>query len=113
MGRMIEDMEIQQRGDLDALYLQRTREVVHAMRRGGGGGGLDNLRVGEGAAEERRGPKRPPVGGIRLPGMPMPGMVGMGAAVPAGHQQSLFEAINRRRMQRQQGEEEAEQVVEG
>jgi hypothetical protein len=32
IGRMIEDMEIQLRGDLDALYIQKTKEIVHSIR---------------------------------------------------------------------------------
>lgn len=32
IGRMIEDMEIQLRGDLDALYIQKTKEIVCSIR---------------------------------------------------------------------------------
>jgi len=32
IGRMIEDMEIQLRGDLDVLYIQKTKEVVNSIR---------------------------------------------------------------------------------
>lgn len=111
MGRLIEDTEIQLRGDLDALYLQRTREIVHAIRKSGGSGGVGQA-VSQGVGSESEGdrggsrPKQqqqqqrpPPAGGIRLPGM---------GGGPPGHQQSLFEAINRRRAQR-----EEEDVVEG
>lgn len=110
MGRLIEDTEIQLRGDLDALYLQRTREIVHAIRKGGGqvGSQGDNCAVGDserggGSGLTKQGQQQqraPPAGGIRLPGM--------GGGGPPGHQQSLFEAINRRRAQR-----EEEDVVEG
>ena len=107
MGRLIEDTEIQLRGDLDALYLQRTREVVHAVRKGGGaaqgvGGAGAEGKSERGATgqQEQQQRRRPPAGAIRLPGM---------SAGPPGHQQSLFEAINRRRTQQQQEED----VVEG
>lgn len=108
MGRLIEDTEIQLRGDLDALYLQRTREVVHALRSGAaqdvGGAGTEGESereaTGQQEQEQHQQQRRPPAGAIRLPGM---------AAGPPGHQQSLFEAINRRRTQQQQEED----VVEG
>ena len=32
IGRLIEDMEIQLRGDLDTLYVQKTKEVVNSIR---------------------------------------------------------------------------------
>ena len=105
MGRLIEDTEIQLRGDLDALYLQRTREVVHALRtQGVGGAGTEDESergaTGQQEQEQHQQRRRPPVGAIRLPGM---------SAGPPGHQQSLIEAINRRRTQQQQQED----VVEG
>jgi hypothetical protein len=119
MGKMIEGLEIQLRGDLDALYLQRTREIVHAVRKAGdgggeGGGGEAAAAAGEGDSSSSSSSgggssgvarRPPPAGSVRLPGMPIIG-------VPAGHQESLLEAINRRRVQRQ-AQEGAEHVVEG
>lgn len=35
MGQMIEDMEIDLRNQLDSLYIQKTREIVHSIRRPG------------------------------------------------------------------------------
>lgn len=32
IGRMIEDMEIQLRSDLDALYIQKTNEIINSIR---------------------------------------------------------------------------------
>lgn len=76
MGRMIEDMEISVRGDLDALYMQRTRDIVNSVRRPppsvpSGGWGLDRGRQGQTA---------------------LPSCVGAKAA-SAEHTQSLFAAI--------------------
>ena len=52
IGRMIEDMEISLRGDLDALYVQRTREIVNSVRKpptpvASEGGGLGSRREGQ------------------------------------------------------------------
>lgn len=74
MGRMIEDMEISLRRDLDALYVQRTREIVNSVRKPPAateGGGLGSGRVGQ--------------------AVPLP-RGGMNAA-SAEHTQSLFAAI--------------------
>lgn len=76
MGRMIEDMEISLRGDLDALYVQRTREIVNSVRKmpppvATEGGGLGSKREGQAAPFPR---------------------VGVNAA-SVEHTQSLFAAI--------------------
>ena len=76
MGRMIEDMEISLRGDLDALYVQRTREIVKSVRKpplpvASEGGGLGSRREGQAVPPVR-------VGAI---------------AASVEHTQSLFAAI--------------------
>jgi hypothetical protein len=73
---MIEDMEISLRGDLDALYVQRTREIVNSVRKmpppvATEGGGLGSKREGQAAPFPR---------------------VGVNAA-SVEHTQSLFAAI--------------------
>ena len=76
IGRMIEDMEISLRGDLDALYVQRTWEIVNSVRKAplpvaSEGGGLGSRREGQAVPPSR-------VGAI---------------AASAEHTQSLFAAI--------------------
>lgn len=47
MGRLVEDMEIEMRASLDALYISKTREVINGMRRLQQGPSQGNAFVGE------------------------------------------------------------------
>lgn len=99
LGKMIEDMESQLQGDLDALYIQRTGEIVgHHVRmrknlnKSGNGGG-----EGEEQEEEEGNEKKGKVAAIasKMGGMNL-------------HQQSLFAAISKHANRK-----EKEEVSEG
>lgn len=47
MGRMVEDMEIEMRSSMDALYISKTREVINGMRKLQQGPMQGNAFVGE------------------------------------------------------------------
>jgi len=91
VGRMIEDLEIKLRGDLGALYLQRTCDIVEKVRRSSAttkskGGGV----YGENSAEGTRARQRPAE------------VLSVGqASFSSEHQKSLFAAIARRNAERE------------